>query len=108
MKDESDTTVLLDYTKAGDWGDTNVQHCIKCGQIKLPSDYWQRRITYWQDLACANRKVAEEAQAQRDKLTEALKTIRRCLVEGAVTLSEKTTAAKIAIQIDDLLKECGK
>jgi hypothetical protein len=26
-----------------------------------------RDLQYWQDLALANRKVAEEAQAQRDK-----------------------------------------
>ena len=96
----------------------------------------ERKITYWQDLAVANRKVAEAAQAQRDKLAvdadhffvlsgqylarannaEAqrdklvvvLKTIRKCLVEGAVTLSEKTMAARIAIQIDNLMQECGK
>ena len=30
-------------------------------------------LKYWQDLAVANRKVAEEAQAQRDKLEKALK-----------------------------------
>ena len=27
----------------------------------------EKKITYWQDLAVANRKVAEDAQAQRDK-----------------------------------------
>ena len=27
----------------------------------------EKKITYWQDLAVANRKVAEGAQAQRDK-----------------------------------------
>ena len=65
-------------------------------------------IRYWQDLAVANRKVAEDAQTQRDKLADALKVIRGCLVDGAVTLTEKKTASEIAIQIDGLLKECGK
>ena len=48
-------------------------HCEACGQVRLQSDYWQRKITYWQDLAVANRKVAEDAQAQRDKLAVVLK-----------------------------------
>jgi len=50
----------------------------------------------------------QDTLEQRDKLAVVLKTIRRCLVEGAVTLSEKTMAAKIAIQIDNLMQECGK
>lgn len=58
--------------------------------------------------ACILERELAAAQAQRDKLEKALKVIRECLVDGAVTLSEKTTAAKIAIQIDDFLKECGK
>ena len=31
-----------------------------------------KAIRYWQDLAVANRKVAEDAQAQRDKAVFAL------------------------------------
>jgi hypothetical protein len=32
-----------------------------------------RDLQYWQDLACANRSVAEAAQAQRDELTNVLR-----------------------------------
>ena len=64
---------------------------------------------------CERNLIATESgcfvcdlEAQRDKLAEAVKVIRGCLVDGAVTLTEKKTASEIAIQIDGLLKECGK
>ena len=100
MKDEPDTNLSLDWTQVGVWNEER-SHKVEIAALTA-------RIDYWQVLACANRKVAEEAQAQRDKLAEALKVIRGCLVDGAVTLTEKKTASEIAIQIDDLLKECGK
>ena len=46
------------------------QHCIKCGQVKLPSDYWTQKITYWQELAIANRKVAEDNQTKLAAVTK--------------------------------------
>ena len=104
MKDESDTTVLLDYTKAGDWGDTNVQHCIKCGQIKLPSDYWQRRITYWQDLAVANRKVAEDNQTNAERY----RRVREFLQRGDGLLDTRGMDDAGFDRMIDSLKECGK
>jgi hypothetical protein len=99
--------------------ETAAQHCVACGQVKLPSDYWTRKITYWQELAIANRKVAEdnqtklaavtkrkdecsngwdEALAQRDKLVEALK-----LIEDHHNETEEWR--NIA---HEALKECGK
>ena len=47
--------------------ETTAQHCVACGQVKLPDDYWQRKITYWQDLAVANRKVAEDNQTNAER-----------------------------------------
>ena len=104
MKDESDTTVLLDYTKEGDWGDTNVQHCIKCGQIKLPSDYWQRRINYWQDLAVANRKVAEDNQTNAERH----RRMREFLQRGYGLLDTRGMDDAGFDKMIDSLKECGK
>ena len=103
-EEQSDTTVLLDYTKAGDWGDTNVQHCIKCGQIKLPSDYWQRRITYWQDLACANRKVAEDNQADAERY----RRVREFLQRGNGFLDTRGMDDAGFDKMIDSLKEYGK
>ena len=103
-EEQSDTTVLLDYTKAGDWGDTNVQHCIKCGQIKLPSDYWQRRITYWQDLACANRKVAEDNQTNAERY----RRVREFLQSGDGLLDTRGMDDAGFDKMIDSLKEYGK
>ena len=59
MKDESDTTVLLDYTQAGGW---NVLPDFAPPIITEPVG--DKAIRYWQDLACANRKVAEDNQTK--------------------------------------------
>jgi len=118
--------------------ETTARHCEACGQVKLPSDYWQRKITcwqdlaianrkvadywqrkitYWQDLACANRKVAEDAQAQRDKaredaLEEAAKVCEQPSDEIQVTdeLSKYTykDCFDCAAAIRAMKKECGK
>jgi hypothetical protein len=53
---------------------------------------------------CLERELAA-AIKQHDKAVAVLKTIRKCLVEGAVTLSEKTMAARIDVKIDNLMKE---
>jgi len=58
----------------------------------------ERSVAYWQDLACANRKVAENAQAQRDKLAVALKWL-----DAAGNLGLDKHA-----RIRETLKECGK
>jgi hypothetical protein len=50
--------------------ETAAQHCVACGQVKLPSDYWTCKITYWQDLAVANRKVAEDNQTKLAAVTK--------------------------------------
>lgn len=51
-----------------------------------------KAIRYWQDLAVANRKVAEDAQSQRDKLKEHIKEVRleahNAALERAATLCE--------------------
>lgn len=51
-----------------------------------------KAIRYWQDLAVANRKVAEDAQAQRDKLEAHIKEVRleahNAALERAATLCE--------------------
>ena len=57
---------------------------------------------------CALSFMLESAEQQRDKLAEALKVIRGCLVDGAVTLSEKASAARIETMINAAMKECEK
>jgi len=68
--------------------ETTPQHCITCNQVKRPDDYWQRKIS----------KAVEDAQAQRDRLEVALKTI-----EGHH--NENDSWRDIA---REALKECGK
>jgi hypothetical protein len=85
--------------------ETTAQHCVACGQVKLPSDYWTRKITYWQDLAVANRKVAEAAQAQRDKAVEMLRFMREEYASLPHSLGYTFTHLP---KIDLFLKECGK
>jgi len=55
-------------------------------------------LRYWQDLAVANRKVAEDAQAQRDKLAVTLKWLDS---SGGLGLDKHA-------RIREALKECGK
>ena len=57
-----------------------------------------KAIRYWQDLAVANRKVAEEAQSQRDKLAVALKWLD---ASGGLGLDKHA-------RIREALKECEK
>jgi hypothetical protein len=60
-------------------------------------------LKYWQDLAVANRKVAEAAQAQRDKAVEALKHygqhVDKCVDNESIDCICGYTTA---------MKECGK
>ena len=62
-------------------------------------------LKYWQDLACANRKVAEDAQAQRDKAVEMLRFMREEYANLPHSLGYSFTHLP---KIDDFLKECGK
>ena len=88
-EEQSDTTVLLDYTGAGVWNEAQRKEATQINNA----------LKYWQDLAVANRKVAEDAQAQRDKLAEALEEI-----AGAYA-NEEPISARWA---SETLKECGK
>jgi len=49
---------------------TTVQYCVACGQVKPLDDYWWRKINYWQELAIANRKVAEDNQTRLAAVTK--------------------------------------
>jgi len=60
------------------------------------------------EVAQGLERELAKARDQRDKAVAVVKTIRKCLVAGAVTPSEKAMAAMIAIQIDNLMQECGK
>ena len=64
-----------------------------------------KAIRYWQDLACANRKVAEDAQSQRDKAVEMLRFMRD---EYASLPHSRGYTFTHLPKIDDFLKECGK
>jgi hypothetical protein len=61
-------------------------------------------LKYWQDLAVANRKVAEAAQAQRDKAVEMLRFMRDEYASLPHSLGYTFTHLP---KIDDFLKECG-
>ena len=63
-------------------------------------------LKYWQDLACANRKVAEDAQTQRDKLAVALESICSLFIGCIenITYDEQEVIDSAA----SVLKECGK
>jgi len=72
-----------------------------------------KAIRYWQDLACANRKVAEDAQAQRDKAREdALEDAARVCEGIYPTAPSKSEAcfhaSNCAAAIRAMKKECGK
>ena len=116
--------------------ETTARHCEACGQVRVPDDYWQRKITYWQDLACANRKVAEENQtrlaaaiAHRDKAVADAdyffvlsgKYLQRAndaeaqrdkAIEFLQVYRNDTPLGHqphmIAHEVDQFLKECGK
>ena len=64
-------------------------------------------LNYWKDLACANRKVAEDAQAQRDKLADALKELNNAVKEKAYSPDFEHMGPYV-IAVDEALKECGK
>jgi len=91
MKDESDTTILLDYTQAGDWGEESrrlrqhlaaAQESLRIANASADEQMFQKR----------------EAEAQRDKLVEALK-----LIEDHHNETEEWR--NIA---REALKECGR
>jgi len=42
---------------------TNIRHCEACGQVRFPSDHWQRKLA--------------AAIKQRDKAIEALNSLKR-------------------------------
>ncbi len=88
--------------------ETTARHCEACGQVRVPDDYWQRKITYWQDLAVANRKVAEEAQSQRDKAREDALEEAAKVCEPQSDHDDPLTAHRIAAAIRAMKKECGK
>jgi hypothetical protein len=62
-------------------------------------------LKYWQDLAVANRKVAEDAQAQRDKAIAILKLMREEYRKLPHSLGYSFTHLP---KIDEFLEECGK
>ena len=90
--------------------ETTAQHCVACGQVKLPSDYWTRKITYWQDLAVANRKVAEDNQADAERY----RRLRAWRYELSAGLNFPDSETKwidendLDAAIDAAMKECGK
>ena len=109
--------------------ETAAQHCVACGQVKLPSDYWTQKITYWQELAIANRKVAEdnqtklaavtkrkdecsngwdEALAQRDKAVFALKGLLEDITEYQTINNLGGENNHWQVIARTVLKECGK
>jgi hypothetical protein len=68
----------------------------------------EKKITYWQDLAVANRKVAEGAQAQRDKALVALNSIKEYW-NGDRNEKDMFYACQYAVNTaDEVLKECWK
>ena len=58
-EEQSDTTVFDGYTTVGGWNEAQGKEA-----------QMNNALEYWKNLACANRKVAEDAQAQRDKARE--------------------------------------
>lgn len=60
MKDKSDPSGLYGNHRAGVWNEAQRKEATQINNA----------LKYWQDLACANRKVAEDAQTQRDKARE--------------------------------------
>jgi hypothetical protein len=75
----------------------------------------EKKITYWQDLAVANRRVAEDAQAQRDKALVALKEIREVWAGAEVGVphfAQEAYVINLCKQMYSLavgaMKECGK
>ena len=83
-EEQSDTTVLLDYTQSGDWGEESRRLRQHLAAAQNSDEYNFRR---WQDTL-----------AQRDKLAEALK-----LIEDHHNETEEWR--NIA---HEALKECGK
>lgn len=92
MKDKSDPSGLYGNHRAGVWNEAQRKEATQINNA----------LKYWQDLACANRKVAEDAQAQRDKLVDVLKKIRHFC-------AARTDYCEYVEGIaDEALKECGK
>jgi hypothetical protein len=100
MTDDGDITILADYTTAGGW---NVLPDFAPTIMTEPVG--DKAIRYWQDLACANRKVAEDAQAQRDKAIAILKLMREEYRKLPHSLGYSFTHLP---KIDEFLEECGK
>ena len=101
MKDKSDPSGLYGNHRAGVWNEAQRKEATQINNA----------LKYWQDLACANRKVAEDAQAQRDKAVSRYELVRKlsprqfsalwecCMVQGV--RFDEAVDAKIE-------KECGK
>ena len=73
--------------------ETAAQHCVACGQVKRPDDYWQRKIG----------KAAEDALEQAAKVCDELRT------KDYSSEDERWVAGTddcaVAIRA---MKECGK
>jgi hypothetical protein len=89
MKDESDTTVLLDYTQAGDWGEESRRLRQHLAAAQNSDEYNFRR---WQDTL-----------AQRDKAVAAL---RKYGIHPEPCASDPRP--KCTCGLDAALKEFGK
>ena len=99
-EEQSDTSLLLDWTQAGVWNEER-SHKVEIAALTA-------RIDYWQVLACANRKDAEDAQAQRDKALVALNAIKEYWKED-ITDRAMFDACWFAKNIaESVLKECWK
>ena len=67
-----------------------------------------KAIRYWQDLAVANRKVAEDAQAQRDKAVFALQGLLEDITDYQTINNLGGENNHWQVIARAVLKECGK
>lgn len=80
---------------------TDIRHCEACGQVRFPSDHWQRQ------LAAA---IEQRDQAREDALEQAAKVCDRLRNKNYSSEDERWVAGTddCAAAIRRAMKECAK